>query len=61
MTLVQFDAKYDCLCSGVPIGFVPEFKLVPRANTAVLDAVGWAIEDADERLKRMSEAERPAL
>lgn len=61
VTLVHFDAKYDCLCSGAPIGLVQEFKLVHRANTAMLDAVGWAIEDAVERLKKMSEAERPGF
>jgi hypothetical protein len=35
LTLVQFDAEYEVVHSGVPIESVPEYELVPRGMTAV--------------------------
>lgn len=40
---------------------VRKFKLVPRGSTALLDAVGRAINETGERLAKMPEAERPGL
>jgi uncharacterized protein YegL len=61
LTLVQFDTEYEILHSGVPIGKVPEYELVPRGATALLDAVGRAINETGERLSRLDEADRPGL
>jgi len=61
LTLVQFDTEYEFVHQGVPIGGVPKFKLVPRGSTALLDAVGRAINEAGTRLAAIDEAQRPGL
>ena len=61
LTLVQFDTEYEFVHSGVPIERVPPFSLVPRGATALLDAVGRAINQTGSRLAAMEEAQRPGL
>jgi hypothetical protein len=61
LTLVQFDTEYEFIHKGVPIKQVPAYKLVPRGNTALLDAVGRAINETGERLAKLAEADRPGL
>lgn len=61
LTLVQFDTAYDFVHCGVPIRDVPKYELVPRGSTALLDAVGRAINETGERLSKMAEADRPGL
>ncbi len=61
LTLVQFDTEYEFLHKGVPIKNVPDYKLVPRGATALLDAVGRAINETGERLSKMKEQDRPGL
>jgi uncharacterized protein YegL len=61
LTLVQFDTEYEFLHKGVPIRKVPAYKLVPRGMTALLDAVGRAINETGERLAKMKEEDRPGL
>ena len=61
VTLVQFDTDYEFVHSGVPIRKVPAFKLVPRGSTALLDAVGRAINETGARLAAMEESQRPGL
>lgn len=61
LTLVQFDTEYEFLHKGVPIKNVPDYDLVPRGATALLDAVGRAINETGERLAKMAEADRPGL
>lgn len=61
LTLVQFDTEYEFLQRGVPIDQVPKYELHPRGMTALLDAVGRAINETGERLAKMPEAERPGL
>ena len=61
LSLVQFDDRYEVVHDGVPIDAVPEFELKPRGTTALLDAVGRAINEAGERLADMDEADRPGL
>jgi len=61
LTLVQFDTEYEFLHSGVPIDSVPQYELMPRGMTALLDAVGRAINETRERLEKMDEADRPGL
>jgi uncharacterized protein YegL len=61
LTLVQFDTEYEFLHKGVPIQEVSEYELVPRGGTALLDAVGRAINETGERLANMAEQDRPGL
>ena len=60
-TLVQFDTEYEFVHRGVPVGVVPKFTLVPRGWTALLDAVGRAINETGARLAKMEERDRPGL
>ena len=59
LTLVQFDTEYDFVHTGVAIKDVPEYRLVPRGMTALLDAVGRAVNETGERLDKVAEADRP--
>lgn len=61
VTLVQFDTDYEFVHSGVPIKQVPTFTLVPRGSTALLDAVGRAINETGARLAAVDESQRPGL
>ncbi len=61
LTLVQFDEEYEFLQKGTPISQVPSFTLVPRGSTALLDAVGRAINETGARLAKMNEPDRPGL
>ena len=61
LTLVQFDTEYEFVHKGAAIGSVPKFKLVPRGSTALLDAVGRAINETGARLAAMEESQRPGL
>jgi len=61
LTLVQFDTEYEFVHKGLPIGSVPPFKLVPRGSTALMDAVGRAINETGVRLSAMEESQRPGL
>ncbi len=61
LTLVQFDTEYEFVHQGIPIREVPEYQLVPRGMTALLDAVGRAINETGARLAAMDEQDRPGL
>lgn len=61
VTLVQFDTRYEFAHRGVPVKEVPRYQLIPRGGTALLDAVGRAINETGERLSKMAEADRPGL
>ncbi len=61
LTLVQFDTEYEFLYRGVPIDEVEPYRLNPRGMTALLDAVGRAINETGGRLAAMPESERPGL
>lgn len=61
LTLVQFDTAYEFLTNGTPISQVPKYELHPRGMTALLDAVGRAINETGERLAKMPEQDRPGL
>jgi uncharacterized protein YegL len=60
-TLVQFDTSYEFVHRGVDIKTVGRHRLVPRGMTALLDAVGRAINETGQRLRALPEAERPGL
>jgi uncharacterized protein YegL len=61
-SLVLFDDRYEEPYSFVPIETVAELThrtFVPRGGTALLDAVGRAINETGVRLAAMPEHERP--
>ncbi len=60
-TLVQFDTVYDFVFKGQNIQDVGTYTLCPRGWTALLDAVGRAINETGERLAAMPEDQRPGL
>jgi uncharacterized protein YegL len=60
-TLVQFDTEYEIPFRGVPIRNVPEIKLEPRGETALLDALGRAIVETGDRLSKTPEWNRPGV
>jgi hypothetical protein len=61
LSLVQFDTEYEFIHKGVPIGNLPRYTLVPRGSTALLDAVGRAINETGARLFAVEESQRPGL
>ena len=61
LTLVQFDTDYEFVHKGVPLKDLPKYQLHPRGMTALLDAVGRAINETGERLAAMNEPDRPGL
>jgi len=61
LTLVQFDTEYEFVHRGIPVRNAPPFELRPRGMTALLDAVGRAINETAERLNKLSEPQRPGL
>jgi Mg-chelatase subunit ChlD len=61
LTIVQFDTEYEFVCKGIPIAQAPEFELVPRGSTALLDAIGRAMIETGQRLEAMAEQDRPGL
>jgi hypothetical protein len=61
VTLVQFDGEYESVWSGVRAAECPRYELVPRGNTALLDAVGRTIDATGARLAALPEEERPGL
>lgn len=60
-TLVQFDTEYEFVHRGTPIQNVGRCTLEPRGSTALLDALGRAINETGQRLQAMDEAQRPGL
>ena len=63
LTFVQFDHEYEVVHNGKPIEDVPpltEATYIPRGCTALLDAVGKAIQTVGERLSKTPEDQRPA-
>lgn len=59
MTLVKFDHEYLVDYTGVPVTNVPRLNFQPRGNTALLDAIGQAIVETEERIAQMPQSERP--
>ncbi|MFN7771655.1 MAG: VWA domain-containing protein [Planctomycetota bacterium] len=61
ITLVQFDQKYEFVQRGISARQCPPYKLRPRGMTALLDAVGRAINETGARLAALPESDRPGL
>jgi hypothetical protein len=59
VSLVQFDNVYEEVYTGRDLADVPSLTLVPRGSTAMLDAIGRAVNAAGARLAAMPEDGRP--
>jgi uncharacterized protein YegL len=61
VTLAQFDNEYEMVWSNRPLETIKkgEYLLMPRGQTALLDAVGKTVGLVGERLSKTDEAERP--
>ena len=59
VTLAQFDTEYEVLYPPTAIAAVPEFVLVPRGGTALLDAAGVFITEVGEQLAALPADQRP--
>ncbi len=60
-SLVEFDTEYNFVHKARPIADVTPYTLIPRGLTALLDAVGRAVNETGERLAAMKEEDRPSL
>ena len=59
VSLVQFDNEYEEVYTGRDITDVPGLTLVPRGSTAMLDAIGRAVNATGARLAALPEDQRP--
>jgi uncharacterized protein YegL len=59
VSLYQFDDKYETVYEARDINSVSELTLVPRGNTALLDAMGRTIDAVGARLACTRENDRP--
>lgn len=61
ITLVEFDTEYHFVENGTRVEDVKPYELIPRGATALLDAVGRAINETGSRLAALAEKDRPGL
>lgn len=61
LTLMQFDSIVETVHCGKDIREVGTYTLSPRGSTALLDAVGRAINETGIRLSNMKEEDRPGF
>ncbi len=59
LTLVQFDTEIETVFSARDLRMVERIEIVPRGGTALLDALGTAIDGVGARLAAQAETERP--
>lgn len=62
LTLIQFDHEYEVVHSQKPLNEFPPLSCetyVPRGSTALLDAMGRAINSTGEELAKLPEDQRP--
>ena len=59
VSLVQFDNVYEEVYTGRDLADVPGLTLVPRGSTAMLDAIGRAVNATGARLAALAEDQRP--
>ena len=62
VTLVLFDNEYLVPYSNVDIrqvNLLDDSTFVPRGNTALFDAIGKTVNDTNERIGKMADADKP--
>jgi hypothetical protein len=58
-SLFEFDTEHDTVFEHVALAEAPEYTLVPRNGTALLDAVGFAFAREGQWLASLPEGQRP--
>lgn len=61
LTMIEFDTRYEFVTQGTPIQKASPYQLVPRGGTALLDAIGRAINETGQRISNLPESDRPGL
>ena len=61
LTLAQFDHEYQVVQRAIDVRHPFSYNLIPRGNTALLDAMGRAITETGERLSNVPDFARPGL
>jgi Mg-chelatase subunit ChlD len=59
VTLAQFDTKYEILFQAIPAAEVGPYSLLPRGNTALLDAIGQTIGEVMGTIEAQPVDRRP--
>jgi len=61
ITLAQFDDKYEMVWENRPLEEINkgDYSLMPRGQTALLDAIGKTVQIVGERLSKTDEDKRP--
>jgi uncharacterized protein YegL len=59
VTLTQFDDEFEVVADGVPAAEMLAYRLRPRGNTALLDAIGNTIAMVQRRMQQMRHEDRP--
>src|SRR4029453_1481230 len=59
VSLVQFDNVYEEVYTGCDLADVPSLTLVPRGSTAMLDAIGRAVNATGARLAAIAGGRQP--
>jgi uncharacterized protein YegL len=60
VSLYDFDDQYEVKYQALSLSRVPKYTLEPRGMTALYDAIGKAVGDVGERLRKTPEHERPS-
>lgn len=60
VTVVQFDDRYEPMYTALPLNQVPPYSILPRGQTALLDALGKTIVVTGKRFGAMKEEDRPS-
>lgn len=55
----DFDQEYRTVYASTPIADAPEYELMPRGMTALLDGIGRLVTEFGEELAALPEDERP--
>lgn len=61
VSILEFDTELDYVCENIPAKEVGKYTLEPRGMTALLDAIGKAVNDTGKYLAGLPEEQRPAL
>jgi Mg-chelatase subunit ChlD len=59
VTLAQFDTEYELVFEAVPAAELTGYTLVPRGNTALLDAIGRTIAEVRDWIDRLPTGRQP--
>lgn len=57
--MAHFDSEYESVYPSTPIAQAPEYTLVPRATTALLDGIGRLVVEFGAELAALPEPARP--